>query len=74
MGRIQHEMMRIAPNPMLEEREQYHHYIPRFVLRAFAAQPQPKYDEPTRPVRKKKKQRKKKPTKETAVDAEDPKG
>ena len=67
-------MMRAAPNPMLEEKEQYHHYIPRFVLRAFAAQPQPKYDEPTRPARKKKKQRKKKPAKATAGDAEDPKG
>ena len=67
-------MMRTAPNPILEEKEQYHHYIPRFVLRAFAAQHQPKYDEPTRPVRKKKKQRKKKPAKTAAGDAEAPKG
>ncbi|PUU80013.1 hypothetical protein B9Z19DRAFT_1080376 [Tuber borchii] len=67
-------MIRTAPNPMLEEKEQYHHYIPRFVLRAFAAQPQPNYDEPTPPAQKSKKQRKKKPAKTTAVDAEDPKG
>ena len=67
-------MMRTAPNPTLEEKEQYHHYIPRFVLRAFAPQPQPNYDEPARPARKKRKQRKKKPVKLTAGDAEDPKG
>ena len=57
-------MMRAAPNPTLEEKEQYHHYIPRFVLRAFAAQPQPSYDEPTPPVRgrrKKKRNRQRQP-------------
>ena len=72
-------MMRTAPNPTLEEKEQYHHYIPKFVLRAFAARPQPSYGEPTRPVRKNnknggKKKKKKKPTKTAARDAEDPKG
>ncbi|RPA93763.1 hypothetical protein L873DRAFT_1511473 [Choiromyces venosus 120613-1] len=70
--------MRTAPNPMLEEKEQYHHYIPRFVLRAFAPDPQPVYDEPTRPVRKRKKQRKKKSARitagGTAGGTEDPRG
>ncbi|PUU80015.1 hypothetical protein B9Z19DRAFT_769932 [Tuber borchii] len=60
-------MDRTAPNPMLEEKEQYHHYIPRFVLRAFAAHPQPP------PVRQKKKQRKK-PKKTTVQDAGDLEG
>jgi len=68
-------MIRSQPNPTLEVREQYHHYIPRFILRAFATQPQPNYDDPTRPPRKKKKQRKKKPAaKITAGDAEVPRG
>ncbi|CUS10991.1 unnamed protein product [Tuber aestivum] len=63
------------PNPMLEVKEQYHHFIPRFVLRAFAARPQPDYDDPPRPVRKKKnQQRKKKPAKRTARDTQDPSG
>ncbi|PUU73975.1 hypothetical protein B9Z19DRAFT_493893 [Tuber borchii] len=60
-------MMRTAPNPTLGEKEQYHHYIPRFVLRAFAAHPQPP------PVRKKKKP-KKKPKNTTVEDAGDLQG
>lgn len=66
-------MMQTAPKPTPEEKEQYHHYIPRFVLRAFAAHPQPIYDEPTPLVRRGKKQRKKL-TKTAAGDAGDPKG
>jgi len=66
-------MRRTAPNPTLEAKEQYHHYIPRFVLRAFAAQPQPNCDEPTPPVRRRGK-KKKKPAKTTAGDGEDSKG
>ena len=76
-------MMRTAPNPTLEEKDQYHHHIPRFVLRAFAARPQPSYGEPTRPVGKNnknknknggKKKKKKKQAKTAARDAEVPKG
>ena len=66
-------MMRAAPNPGLEEKEQYHHYIPRFILRAFAAQPQPNYDDPTPPVRRRGK-KKKKTAKTAAGDAEYSKG
>ncbi|KAG0124091.1 hypothetical protein HOY82DRAFT_543902 [Tuber indicum] len=66
--------MRNAPNPTLEAKEQYHHYIPRFVLRAFAVQPPPNYDESTRPARRKRKQRKKKPARITAGDTEASRG